>query len=107
MAPLFLVVHVCPMVFNLAKKRRKFFGRVSEVGKNDFSIYFFWLCVLFLVFLSLLRTPHYRGISTRCVKRDHVSGEKLLKPNIDAKHPNDLIAVFQCGGALGAGAFVT
>ena len=27
----------------------KFLGGVSEVGKNDFSLYFCWRCVVFLV----------------------------------------------------------
>ena len=49
----------------------------------------------------------YRGISARCLEPDHVSREKILKPHTDEKHPNDLIAIFQCGGTLGAGAFVT
>ena len=45
----------------------------------------------------------YRGISARCLEPDHVSREKILKPHTDEKHPNDLIAIFQCGGTLGAG----
>ena len=49
----------------------------------------------------------YREISARCLERDHVSREKVLKPHTDEKHSQDLIAVFQCGGTLGAGAFVT
>ena len=49
----------------------------------------------------------YRGLSARCLEPDHVSWEKILKPHTDEKHPNDLIAIFQCGGTLGAGAFVT
>ena len=49
----------------------------------------------------------YRGMSARCLEPDHVSREKILKPDTDEKHPNDLIAIFQCGGTLGAGAFVT
>ena len=40
----------CPKFCDLAKQRRKTFGGVSEVGKNDFSLFFFWLCVFFLVF---------------------------------------------------------
>ena len=50
---------------------------------------------------------NYRGMSARCLEPDHVSREKLLKPHTDDKQPNDFIAVFHCGGALGAGAFVT
>ena len=40
----------CPKFCDLAKQRRKIFGGVSEVGKDDFSLYFFWRCVVFLVF---------------------------------------------------------
>ena len=50
---------------------------------------------------------NYRGISARCLESDHVYREKVLKPHVDDKHPNNLIAVFPCGGALGAGTFVT
>ena len=39
----------CPKFCDLAKHRRKIFGGVSEVGKDDFSLYFFWRCVVFLV----------------------------------------------------------
>ena len=47
---LFSFLCECPKFCNLAKQRRKIFGGVSEVGKDDFSLYFFWLCVFFLVF---------------------------------------------------------
>ena len=40
----------CPRFCNLAKQRRKIVGGVSEVGKDDFSLYFLWRCVIFLVF---------------------------------------------------------
>ena len=40
----------CPKFCDLAKQRRKIVGGVSEVGKDDFSLYFFWRCVIFLVF---------------------------------------------------------
>ena len=40
----------CPKFCDPAKQRRKNFGGVSEVGKDDFLLYFFWLCVFFLVF---------------------------------------------------------
>ena len=54
---LFLVSCVCPSFDDLAKQRRKILWGVSEVGKNDFSVYFFRLCVFFLVFIfSLLRS---------------------------------------------------
>ena len=39
----------CPKFCDLAKQRRKIFWGVSEVGKNDFSLYFCWRCVVFLV----------------------------------------------------------
>ena len=44
----------CPRFCDLAKQRRKVFWGVSEVGKIDFALYFFWLYVFFLVFYSLL-----------------------------------------------------
>ena len=53
---LFLVFCVCLNFDDLAKQRRKIFGGVSEVGKNDFSAYFCRLFVFFLVFFSLLRS---------------------------------------------------
>ena len=43
---LFVVFCECPKFFDLAKQRRKIFGGVSEVGKDDFSLYFFWRCVV-------------------------------------------------------------
>ena len=45
----------CPNFCELAKQRRKIVGGVSEVGKDDFSLYFFWRCVIFLVFFFLLQ----------------------------------------------------
>ena len=39
----------CPNFCDLAKQRRKIFWGVSEVGKNDFSLYFCWRCVVLLV----------------------------------------------------------
>ena len=55
-ARLFLLFCVCPNFDDLAKQRRKMFWGVSEVGKNNFSVYFCRLCVFFLVFyFSLLR----------------------------------------------------
>ena len=47
---LFFFFRECPKFCNLAKQRRKIFGGVSEVGRANFSLYFFWLCVFFLVF---------------------------------------------------------
>ena len=49
-APLFLAFCVCPKFYDLAKQRRKVFWGVSEVGKNDFSVYCSRLCVFFLGF---------------------------------------------------------
>ena len=43
-----------PKFCDLAKQRRKIVWGVSEVGKDDFSLYFFWRCVVFLVFFFLL-----------------------------------------------------
>ena len=51
---LFFFFCVCPKFCDLAKQRRKIFVGVSEVGKMDFALYFFWLCVFFLVFHFLL-----------------------------------------------------
>ena len=48
---LFVFFGECPKFCDLAKQRRKkFFWGVSEVGKDDFPLYFFWRCVVFLVF---------------------------------------------------------
>ena len=47
---LFVFFCECPKFCDLAKQRRKIFGGISEVGKDDFSLYFFWRCVIFLVF---------------------------------------------------------
>ena len=47
---LFLAFCVCPKFCNLAKQRRKIVWGVSEVAKNDFSVYVCWLCTFFLVF---------------------------------------------------------
>ena len=50
---LFFCFCECPKFCDLAKQRHKTFGAVSEVGKDDFSLYFFWLCVFFLFFFLL------------------------------------------------------
>ena len=47
---LFVFFGECPKFCDLAKQRRKIVGGVSEVGKDDFSLYFCWRCVIFLVF---------------------------------------------------------
>ena len=49
-APLFLVLHACPMVLDFAKQGRNIFGGVSKVGINNFPNFFSWLCVFLLVF---------------------------------------------------------
>ena len=46
---LFVLFGECPKFCDLAKQRRKIVGGVSEVGKVDFSLYFFWR-VIFVVF---------------------------------------------------------
>ena len=51
---LFFFFCECPKFCHLAKQRRKIFLGVSEVGKIDFALYFFWLCVFFLIFHFLL-----------------------------------------------------
>ena len=51
---LFFFFCECPKFCALAKQRRKIFLGVSEVGKIDFALYFFWLCVFPLVFYFLL-----------------------------------------------------
>ena len=51
---LFVLFGECPKFCDLAKQQRKIVGGVSEVGKDDFSLYFFWRCVSFLVFFFLL-----------------------------------------------------
>ena len=47
---LFVFFGECPKFCDLAKQRRKIVGGVSEVGKDDFSLYFCWRCVIFVVF---------------------------------------------------------
>ena len=41
---LFFYFCECPKFWDLAKQRHKMFWGVSEVGKDDFSLYFIWLC---------------------------------------------------------------
>ena len=54
---LFFFFCVCPKFCDLAKQRRKIFVGVSEVGKFDLALYFFWLCVFFLgLYFLLLRS---------------------------------------------------
>ena len=47
---LFVFFGECPIFCDLAKQRRKIVGGVSEVGKDDFSLYFCWRCVFFSSF---------------------------------------------------------
>ena len=44
---LFVFFGECPIFCDLPKQRRKIVGGVSEVGKDDFSLYFCWRCVFF------------------------------------------------------------
>ena len=54
---LFVFFGECPKFCDLAKQRRKIVGGVSEVGEDNFALYFFWRCVIFLVFFfPLLRS---------------------------------------------------
>ena len=65
-ARLFLVFCVCPNFDDLAKQRQKAFPGVSEVRKNDFSVYFFRLCDFLLVFFfSDEQEPSGSGHCTR------------------------------------------
>ena len=47
---LFVFFGECRIFCDLAKQRRKIVGGVSEVGKDDFSLYFCWRCVFFSLF---------------------------------------------------------
>ena len=47
---LFVFFGECPKFCDLAKQRRKIVGGVPEVGEDDFSLFFLWRCVVFLVF---------------------------------------------------------
>ena len=68
---LFFFVCECPKFCDLAKQRRKMFGGVSAVGKDDFSLYFIWLCIFFLVLFSsaAIARPlsHKQDKHARCV----------------------------------------
>ena len=63
---LFFFFCVCPKFCDLAEQHRKIFVGVSEVGKIDFALYFFWLCVFFLVF-------HFLLLRSRDVKLEEAS----------------------------------
>ena len=70
---LFVFFCECPKFCDLAKQRRKSFGGVSEVGKDDFSLYFFWRCVVFLVlyFSSAVIARRLRAICPSTLKGTH------------------------------------
>ena len=55
---LFFFFCVCPKFCNLAKQRRKIYVGVSEVGKFDFSLYFFWLCVFLYIVEAAMKNFH-------------------------------------------------
>ena len=63
-ARLFLAFCVCPKFCDLAKQRRKNFLGVSEVGKNDFSVFFCRLYVFFLV-LNIFFLLRSRDVSSK------------------------------------------
>ena len=68
---LFVLFGECPKFCDLAKQRRKIVGGVSEVGKDDFSLYFFWRCVIFLVFFFLLLRSRDSSHETGGLLRQH------------------------------------
>ena len=51
----------CPKFCDLAKQRLRIFGGVSEVGKIDFALFFFRLCIFFLVFFFKSKALCNRG----------------------------------------------
>ena len=73
---LFLAFCVCPKFYDLAKQRRKNFWEVSEVGKNDFSVYFCRLCVLFLFFFSAAIARNINNIHTKICQYPGRSSQK-------------------------------
>ena len=97
---LFFFFCECPKFCDLAKQQRKIFVGVSEVGKTDFALYFFWLCVFFLVFYflllqarddtaCLLLPPHPQPVGSGPpphARKDEWSGVGE-RPTPDARHP--------------------
>ena len=73
----------CPKCCDLAKQRRKIFGGVSEVGKDDFSLYFCWRCVVFLVlyYSSAAIARHLTGdpVFLCCMSRPAVPVDQMCK----------------------------
>ena len=63
---LFVFFGECPKFCDLAKQRRKIVGGVSEVGKDDFSLYFFWRCIIFLVVYFSTAAIARRAFSHQC-----------------------------------------
>ena len=65
---LFVLFGECPKFCDLAKQRRKIVGGVSEVGKDYFLLYFFWRCVIFLVFYfsSAAIARHFTTLRPLC-----------------------------------------
>ena len=71
---LFVFFGECPKFCDLAEQRRKIVGGVSEVGNDDFSLYFFWRCVIFLVFFFLLlRSRDTHGHHRSCMHQGSCS----------------------------------
>ena len=58
---LFVLFGECPKFCDLAKQRRKIVGGVSEVGKDDFSLYFLWQCVIFVARRGAWMSTCYTG----------------------------------------------
>ena len=73
---LFFFFCECPKFCDLAKQRRKIFVGVSEVGKIDFALYFFWFCVFFFVFFFHVHQAWYcMGRRCAALSRIFVWGE--------------------------------
>ena len=75
---LFVFFGECPKFCDLAKQRRKIVWGVSEVGKDDFSLYFFWRCVIFLVFFFFCCDRATRSSHIPLPKQRHQEGQKGL-----------------------------
>ena len=99
---LFFFFCECTKFCDLAEQRQKFFLGVSEVGTNDFALYFFRLCPLFLVFLFLLLqlrdgSPHtdtsHVGLPTIAIRgtggRHDRSGHQTGGDGVDKVQPTN------------------
>ena len=75
----------CPKFCDLAKQRRKIFGGVSEVGRDDFSLYFCWRCVVFLVL-------YY---SSAAIARHNQLFYQLFYRRVQNKAQNSYICTFE------------